>query len=122
MPLIHVAVLYCVPTLTVIANNQSWLAVRQSALDVYPDGAAAKANVMPLTELKPAPDYEKVIELSPEAAIGYNGLAEVYLQDREYEQALGYGKKALELEPDGRATRHTPDWPRPWDPCVGKRP
>jgi acetolactate synthase I/II/III large subunit len=50
------------PTLTVVANNQSWLAVRQSTLDVFPDGAAAKANVMALTELKPTPDYEKVIE------------------------------------------------------------
>jgi acetolactate synthase I/II/III large subunit len=50
------------PTLTVVANNQSWLAVRQSTLDVFPDGAAAKANVMALTELKPSPDYEKVIE------------------------------------------------------------
>ena len=50
------------PTLTVVANNQSWLAVRQSTLDVFPDGAAAKANVMALTELKPSPDYEKVVE------------------------------------------------------------
>lgn len=50
------------PTLTIIANNHSWHAVRQATLDVYPDGTAAKANVMPLTELKPAPDYEKVIE------------------------------------------------------------
>ena len=50
------------PTLTIIANNHSWHAVRQSTLDVYPDGTAAKANIMPLTELKPAPDYEKVIE------------------------------------------------------------
>jgi len=50
------------PTLTIIANNHSWHAVRQATLDVYPEGTAAKANVMPLTELKPAPDYEKVIE------------------------------------------------------------
>jgi acetolactate synthase-1/2/3 large subunit len=50
------------PTLTVVANNQSWLAVRQSTLDVFPDGAAAKANVMALTDLSPPPDYEKVIE------------------------------------------------------------
>jgi acetolactate synthase-1/2/3 large subunit len=50
------------PTLTVVANNQQWLAVRQSTLDVFPDGAAAKANVMALTELKPSPDYEKVVE------------------------------------------------------------
>jgi acetolactate synthase-1/2/3 large subunit len=49
------------PTLTIIANNQSWHAVRASTLDVFPGGYAAKANVMPLTELKPSPDYEKVI-------------------------------------------------------------
>jgi tetratricopeptide (TPR) repeat protein len=46
-------------------------------------------------------DYERVIQLSPDAAIGYNGLAEVYLQDKEYQEALGYAQKALELEPDG---------------------
>ncbi|MGE0037908.1 MAG: thiamine pyrophosphate-requiring protein [Xanthobacteraceae bacterium] len=51
------------PTLTVVANNQTWLAVRQSTLDVFPDGHAAKANSMPLTELKPSPDYEKVVEM-----------------------------------------------------------
>src|SRR5580704_4444033 len=49
------------PTLTIIANNQSWHAVRASTLDVFPGGYAAKANTMPLTELKPTPDYEKVI-------------------------------------------------------------
>jgi acetolactate synthase I/II/III large subunit len=49
------------PTLTIISNNQSWHAVRASTLDVFPDGHAAKANSMPLTELKPTPDYEKVI-------------------------------------------------------------
>jgi acetolactate synthase-1/2/3 large subunit len=50
------------PTLTIITNNMMWGAVRQSTLDVYPEGRAAKANVMPLTELKPSPDFEKVIE------------------------------------------------------------
>jgi acetolactate synthase I/II/III large subunit len=62
VPYHYVARAESLPTLTVIANNQTWLAVRQSTLDVFPDGAAAKANVMALTELKPAPDYEKVIE------------------------------------------------------------
>jgi acetolactate synthase-1/2/3 large subunit len=50
------------PTLTIVANNMMWGAVRQSTLDVYPDGRAAKANVMPLTELRPSPDFEKVVE------------------------------------------------------------
>ncbi len=49
------------PTLTIISNNRTWYAVRQSTLDVFPEGHAAKANIMPLTELKPSPDYEKVI-------------------------------------------------------------
>jgi acetolactate synthase I/II/III large subunit len=50
------------PTLTIIANNQAWHAVRQATRDVYPDGDAAKANTMPLVELAPAPDFEMVAE------------------------------------------------------------
>jgi acetolactate synthase I/II/III large subunit len=50
------------PTLTIVANNAAWHAVRRATLDVYPGGAAAKANQMPLVELKPLPDFEKVIE------------------------------------------------------------
>jgi acetolactate synthase-1/2/3 large subunit len=50
------------PTLTIVANNHSWLAVRQSTLAVYPNGAAAKANVMPIQDLNPSPSFEKVAE------------------------------------------------------------
>src|SRR5258708_36877957 len=45
-------------------------------------------------------DYEKVIELTPDSGVGYNGLAEVYLQDSEFETALGYASQALDHEPD----------------------
>ena len=45
-------------------------------------------------------DYEKVIELTPDSGVGYNGLAEVYLQDSEFETALGYARQALDHEPD----------------------
>ena len=62
VPYHYVARAEGLPTLTVVANNQQWLAVRQSTLDVFPGGHAAKANVMALTELKPSPDYEKVVE------------------------------------------------------------
>jgi acetolactate synthase I/II/III large subunit len=48
------------PTLTIVANNQAWHAVRQATRDLYPDGEAAKANTMPLVELGPAPDFEMV--------------------------------------------------------------
>ena len=51
------------PTLTIVTNNLSWHAVRVSTLDVYPDGSAAKANTMPLTELTPSPQFEKAIEI-----------------------------------------------------------
>ncbi len=50
------------PTLTIIANNHAWGAVRQATRDVYPDGHATKANVMPLVELNPAPAFEMVAE------------------------------------------------------------
>jgi acetolactate synthase-1/2/3 large subunit len=50
------------PVLTIVANNHSWLAVRQSTLAVYPDGAAAKANVMPIQDLNPSPAFERVAE------------------------------------------------------------
>src|SRR5262249_8003343 len=50
------------PTLTVVANNQSWLAVRQSTLDVFPAGAAARAKGRGLTQRKPGQDYGRVVE------------------------------------------------------------
>jgi len=50
------------PTLTVVANNHQWLAVWAATRAVYPDGAASKANVMPVQDLNPSPDFEKVIE------------------------------------------------------------
>jgi acetolactate synthase-1/2/3 large subunit len=50
------------PTLTIVANNHQWLAVKQSTLAVYPDGAASKANVMPIQDLNPSPAFEKVAE------------------------------------------------------------
>lgn len=50
------------PTLTIVANNHQWLAVKQSTLAVYPGGAASKANVMPIQDLNPSPAFEKVAE------------------------------------------------------------
>ncbi len=45
------------PILTIVKNNGMWNAVRRSVINSYPDGAAAKANAMPLVSLDPAPDY-----------------------------------------------------------------
>jgi acetolactate synthase-1/2/3 large subunit len=52
------------PILVVIVNNAEWGAVRQSVLGVYPDGHAARSNVMPLTQLSPVPDFTRVAEAS----------------------------------------------------------
>jgi acetolactate synthase-1/2/3 large subunit len=62
LPFHYVAQAENLPVLTIINNNQSWHAVRRATLDIYPDGHAAKANIMPLTELKPSPAFEKTIE------------------------------------------------------------
>ena len=45
------------PVLVVILNNEEWGAVRASVRGLYPTGQAAVANEMPLTALKPSPDF-----------------------------------------------------------------
>ncbi len=52
------------PILTIIKNNGMWNAVRRSVVKGYPDGAAARANTMPLTSLAPSPDYTQVAAAS----------------------------------------------------------
>ena len=41
-----------------------WNAVRRSVVRGYPQGAAAKANVMPLTSLEPVPDFTMIAAAS----------------------------------------------------------
>lgn len=79
------------PTLTIVANNHQWFAVRQSTLSVYPDGAAAKANAMPLQDLNPSPDFEKVIE-------SCGGYGEKVENPAELEAAL---RRALDMVRSG---------------------
>lgn len=47
-----------------------------------------------------AHDYRRVINLSPEAASGYNGVAEVYVQQGNYEEARQFALEAYRLQPD----------------------
>jgi len=49
-------------TTTVVMNNQRWNAVHRSTLAMYPQGRASRVDLMPLVDLGPAPDYEKIIE------------------------------------------------------------
>lgn len=50
------------PLLTVVLNNGSWDAVRNSTLDIYPDGAAARANHVPTVPFMPTPEFGKIAE------------------------------------------------------------
>lgn len=47
-----------------VLNNAEWGAVRQSVKGLYPEGRAARANVMPLTGLSPVPDFTKTAQAS----------------------------------------------------------
>lgn len=50
------------PTMTIIMNNSQWWAVRRATVGMYPDGLASKANSLPVVDLTPSPDYEKITE------------------------------------------------------------
>jgi len=52
------------PTLTIVANNAEWFAVRRATTGMYPDGEASRANRIPLVDLTPSPRFEKSIEVS----------------------------------------------------------
>lgn len=52
------------PLLVLVLNNAEWGAVRHSVLGIYPGGHAARANEMPLTSLKPTPDFTRIAEAS----------------------------------------------------------
>ncbi|WP_423607392.1 thiamine pyrophosphate-requiring protein [Sphingomonas sp. MS122] len=60
----QVAEAHRLPLLTVVYNNGIWGAVRGSTLGIYPQGHAARANVMPITSLEPLPDFCKIAEAS----------------------------------------------------------
>ena len=51
-----------IPVLNVIFNNQRWGAVERATRAMYPDGSATRANRMPLTSLRPAPDFARIAE------------------------------------------------------------
>ncbi len=52
------------PVLTIVLNNGEWGAVRESVVGLYPGGRASKANSVPLTSLRPSPDYVMVAKAS----------------------------------------------------------
>lgn len=55
-----VAEAHDLPLLTMVMNNGIWNAVRRAARNVYPDGRAARMNLLPMTSLEPTPDFCQV--------------------------------------------------------------
>ena len=53
----HMASAHRLPVLTIVFHNGIWNAVRRATVGMYPNGAAAHSNKMPLTSLEPSPDY-----------------------------------------------------------------
>ena len=52
-----VAEAHGVPVIILVLNNEEWGAVRHSVEGLYPDGAARSSNEVPLTSLRPSPDF-----------------------------------------------------------------
>jgi acetolactate synthase-1/2/3 large subunit len=52
------------PILFVVTNNGGWGSVRSETLAMYPQGFSSGSPIMPLTNLHPSPDFERVVEAS----------------------------------------------------------
>ncbi|OGL03962.1 MAG: hypothetical protein A3E31_18160 [Candidatus Rokubacteria bacterium RIFCSPHIGHO2_12_FULL_73_22] len=55
---------HALPVLFVVFNNRAWNAVKRSVRMHAPEGSAARAGHIPLSDLEPAPDYELVCRAS----------------------------------------------------------
>ena len=52
------------PVITLVLNNEEWGAVRHSVEGLYKDGLAARTNDVPLTSLRPSPDFALTAQAS----------------------------------------------------------
>lgn len=59
-----VAEAHDVPVIVLVLNNEEWGAVRHSVEGLYPEGAARASNEVPLTSLRPSPDFTRTADAS----------------------------------------------------------
>ncbi|MEM7378486.1 MAG: thiamine pyrophosphate-requiring protein [Pseudomonadota bacterium] len=52
------------PVITLVLNNEEWGAVRHSVEGLYPGGHARRSNDVPLTSLRPSPDFTLTAQAS----------------------------------------------------------
>jgi len=86
-----VSATYDLPILTIIFNNGGWGAVRRTTESLFPAGWAARTGVYPLSELKPSPGYEKIVE-------AHGGYAERVARPDEVRPALQRALRAVREE------------------------
>lgn len=91
VPAHQVAKAYDLPILFMVFNNAEWFAVKRSALGMYPDGYAAKSNKMPLTQIDPSPEYEKIMDL-------YGGYGEKVENPEDVPAAIERALHAVQVE------------------------
>ncbi len=53
---------YRLPIAVVIFNNEAWGAVRKTTETLFPKGWAKRTGVYPLSDLRPSPAYERIVE------------------------------------------------------------
>jgi acetolactate synthase-1/2/3 large subunit len=79
------------PVLFIVFNNSRWNASQQSTLSFVPQGWAAKTDPMPLCDLRPSVDFEKICR----AAGGYGQKVE---RPEDLPRALKRALKVIESE------------------------
>jgi len=79
------------PVLFIIFNNGMWEEVEGSALRVYPDGHAARANRVPVAQLGPNPHYEHLMAV-------YGGYGERVDRPEQLPGALQRALHAVKVE------------------------
>jgi acetolactate synthase I/II/III large subunit len=87
----HVAQANRLPVLFIVFNNGYWNASRQTAFNYAPDGYAVRAESVPLCEIKPSLEYEKICQ----AAGGYGERVE---KPEDLPQAIDRALAAVESE------------------------
>ncbi|MDC0739339.1 thiamine pyrophosphate-requiring protein [Cognatishimia sp. SS12] len=60
----QVAEAYELPVIVLVLNNEEWGAVRHSVEGLYKGGQAAQSNEVPLTSLRPSPDFTRTAAAS----------------------------------------------------------
>jgi acetolactate synthase-1/2/3 large subunit len=86
-----VSATYDLPILVVIFNNGCWGAVRKTTEGLFPKGWAAKTGVFPLSDLRPSPAYEKIVE-------AHGGYGERVEKPEDVRPALRRALKAVREE------------------------